>query len=117
MGLQNLGLTCFLNSLLQALASCPYFIEWLECHKGNGRVTDSLLSLLKLLCYERQDNLSPALSPGELISSLSNHGWAIAPQEQDAHELFLLLVTTLEEEEHKTAKVVSYTNYCIIMSF
>lgn len=29
-GLQNLGKTCFLNTLLQALAACPSFIEWLK---------------------------------------------------------------------------------------
>lgn len=34
-GLINLGQTCFLNTILQALAACPQFINWLglESHK------------------------------------------------------------------------------------
>lgn len=29
-GLINLGHTCFLNTILQALAACPQFITWLN---------------------------------------------------------------------------------------
>lgn len=29
-GLQNLGRTCFLNTMLQALAASPIFIDWLK---------------------------------------------------------------------------------------
>jgi ubiquitin C-terminal hydrolase len=32
-GLANMGETCFLNTLLQALAACPQFCKWLELHK------------------------------------------------------------------------------------
>ncbi|KAK9512303.1 hypothetical protein O3M35_000759 [Rhynocoris fuscipes] len=101
-GLQNLGLTCFLNSLLQALASCPSFIDWLQsCHR-NGSVTDSLLSILKLLCYEREPDTSDEVySPEDLICNLRGKVWPIFPQEQDPHELFLHLLTALEEEEQK----------------
>lgn len=36
-GLQNLGRTCFLNTLLQSLAACPTFIEWLKKYaKADG---------------------------------------------------------------------------------
>ena len=46
-GLQNLGLTCFLNSLLQALAACPSFLDWLEPCEGNGYVSSSLCNILR----------------------------------------------------------------------
>lgn len=41
-----MGFTCFLNTLIQALASCYYFIDWLEECSGQGQVTDTLLKLL-----------------------------------------------------------------------
>ena len=34
----------------------------------------------------------------EVFRSLKNHGWVISPEEQDAHELFHALASTLEEE-------------------
>jgi ubiquitin carboxyl-terminal hydrolase 30 len=37
-------------------------------------------------------------TPSELIRSLHGQGWVISPGEQDAHELFHVIVTTLEEE-------------------
>lgn len=42
-GLINLGQTCFLNTILQALAACPQFIDWLQLdssiRKDSLRVT------------------------------------------------------------------------------
>lgn len=35
-GLQNLGRTCFLNTLLQALAACPRFAIWLRDRATQG---------------------------------------------------------------------------------
>uniref|UniRef100_A0A146KSA9 ubiquitinyl hydrolase 1 n=2 Tax=Lygus hesperus TaxID=30085 RepID=A0A146KSA9_LYGHE len=98
--LQNLGLTCFLNSLLQALASCPSFIEWLTSRKKNGKVSESLFDVLKLLCYEREPGgAEDVYSPAVLVQHLRGKAWPTFPQEQDPHELFLHILTALEEEE------------------
>lgn len=45
------------------------------------------------------------LDPSTLIEALRRHGWAINRGEQDAHELFHLLMSTLEEEAHKANAV------------
>lgn len=45
-GLQNLGLTCYLNSLLQAMASCHYFVEWLNLQENKGEVATAMRKLL-----------------------------------------------------------------------
>lgn len=43
MGLVNLGSTCFLNTLLQALASCALFVEWLDQQAGDEKKLTSAL--------------------------------------------------------------------------
>ena len=50
------------------------------------------------------NNLSPAssspasLSPALLLAALRAHGWRINTEEQDAHEMLHVVMTTIEEE-------------------
>lgn len=48
-GLHNFGRTCFLNTLLQALAACPQFIAWLQLHGASDKksLIGSLLNTLE----------------------------------------------------------------------
>ncbi|XP_022207769.2 ubiquitin carboxyl-terminal hydrolase 30 homolog isoform X2 [Nilaparvata lugens] len=105
-GLQNLGFTCFLNALLQALASCPIFKKWLESSQ-QGPVSQALLNLLNVLSNEADSTVEDPYSPMEMIQILRENGWAISPGEQDAHELFHHIILTLEEESQKSHPNVS----------
>ena len=37
----------------------------------------------------------------QLVKSLQDHGWQLNSEEQDAHEFFNLLSTTIDEEVHQ----------------
>lgn len=52
-GLHNFGRTCFLNTLLQALAACPQFIAWLQLHGASDKksLIGSLLNTLEGRCH------------------------------------------------------------------
>lgn len=49
-----------------------------------------------------QDSYAPA----EVMNALRKLGWAIPPGEQDAHELFHVLLTSLDEETPKINRQV-----------
>lgn len=52
-GLHNFGRTCFLNTLLQALAACPQFIAWMQLHGSADKksLIGSLLNTLEGICH------------------------------------------------------------------
>lgn len=98
-GISNLGYTCFLNSLLQALAACPTFITWLQRQRDKNEkcnFTTTLLSVFEKI-NGHTDDLYGDVTPIEIISSLGSL-WSFAPGYQDAHELFHILLNALQAE-------------------
>ncbi|XP_018806774.1 ubiquitin carboxyl-terminal hydrolase 27 isoform X2 [Juglans regia] len=108
-GLQNLGNNCFLNVILQALASCLYFqpflqkvIEECELLEDEGQVaslplTASLATLLEELCEVGGGRV--VLSPRKLMMAMAHYipNFNLTTQ-QDAAEAFLHLLSSLREE-------------------
>lgn len=108
-GLQNLGNNCFLNVILQALASCSSFRSFVqkrvEEHEGFSAeeleesmpLAVALDSLLADLCTPRYE--TEVLSPRKVMMAVNyyNHNFNLTNQ-QDAEEAFLHILSSLREE-------------------
>ncbi|VVC28128.1 Hypothetical protein CINCED_3A010424 [Cinara cedri] len=102
-GLQNLGTTCYLNTLLQSLASCPMFVLWLEQQSNSSTVSNTLKRTLKFLTGARYND-DGIFSPIELVTTLAKFGFQFKPHLQaDVHELFVHLFSVIEDEAYKSS--------------
>ncbi|XP_022085688.1 ubiquitin carboxyl-terminal hydrolase 30-like isoform X2 [Acanthaster planci] len=106
-GLENLGNTCYLNTILQSLASCPAFVRWLSraLRQGffKGKRNELAYKLSKTLevvnDHSAHHDGSQVYSPHEVLHALYNCSWRADRDQQDAHELFQFLLSVLGEEK------------------
>ncbi|XP_062038564.1 ubiquitin carboxyl-terminal hydrolase 30 isoform X2 [Lepus europaeus] len=115
-GLVNLGNTCFMNSLLQGLSACPAFIKWLEEFTTqytreqeepppHQYLSLTLLRLLKALSGQEVTD-DEVLDASCLLDVLRMYRWQISSfEEQDAHELFHVITSSLEDERDRQPRV------------
>lgn len=106
-GLINLGQTCFLNTILQALAACPQFIAWLNLDSSikEDSLRATLATVISVINGTHVSIGQGPYAPADVMNALRRLGWAIPPGEQDAHELFHVLLTSLDEESPKLARL------------
>ncbi len=104
---------------MKALASCDVFVEWLGSAASSSTTSTVSLALLKTLLSLNNSDMygdsggvwdGGAISPDALLGSLRSHGWHVDADEQDAHEMLHVLLTSLEEEAQKRAEEEAETS-------
>ncbi|KAK7260983.1 hypothetical protein RIF29_27286 [Crotalaria pallida] len=109
-GLNNLGSTCFMNSVLQALLHAPPFRDYFlngghsleACQK---RTTDQLCLLCDISAIFQAvfSGDTKPYSPAQFLYSWWQHSANFASyQQQDAHEFFISMLDAIHEKEGKT---------------
>ncbi|RCH98150.1 Ubiquitin carboxyl-terminal hydrolase 30 [Rhizopus stolonifer] len=101
-GLSNIGNSCYLNSILQALSSLTRLHSYLDKvskHSlwSNLPVTRLLLQTLRLLSVPSEQSFAP----NELIYALQKSSFVLNAQQQDAQELLQFIQEDLENESKK----------------
>ncbi|XP_030055203.1 ubiquitin carboxyl-terminal hydrolase 35 [Microcaecilia unicolor] len=99
-GLVNLGNTCYMNSVLQALFMTPEFRRSVLCLRESN--SQPLMMKLQWLFAFLEHSQRPAISPESFLSS-SLPPWFYPGAQQDCSEYLKYLLNRLHEEE-KTGK-------------
>ncbi|CAF4637894.1 unnamed protein product [Rotaria sp. Silwood1] len=94
-GLINYGNNCFANAIVQCLASSLIFIQWLEKHIENNKLTNILLNLIKSINNQTLITNSQESNVATLIDYMQQPKWLTPFEQQDSHEFLISLINSL----------------------
>jgi ubiquitin carboxyl-terminal hydrolase 36/42 len=100
----NIGNTCFLNAIVQALLHTPPLVAYMRTLRLTPDMATAapMLNRMQMLSdlYDRCDNRSHLMVPGNLVASLSQLSGANMRfgAQEDAHEFLRVLLRHLHED-------------------
>ena len=100
-GLLNVGATCYINTLIQCLLSCPVFREFILSKDYYDRIDDEKIYMIKELqsIFNSMWNQGHSLNPKRFLNTLAiKFDYIEVNQQNDVHEIFLLIINKLSEE-------------------